>query len=66
MIINDLIIKEIECKDKKHLIEIFKEIKKDTLCPKCFKYDYNSHKTYENQTKYMFCKENHEIKDYKC
>ena len=45
LITNDLIVKEIEFEDKKHLVEIFEEIKEDTLCPKCFKHDYNSHKT---------------------
>ena len=65
MIINDLITKEIEFGDKKHSIEIFEEIKEDTLYPKCSKYDHNSHKTCQNQTKYMFCKGNHETKDHK-
>ena len=62
MIINDFIVKEIEFKDKKHLVEIFEEIKEDTLCPKCSKYGHNSHKTCQNQTEYMICKENHKIK----
>ena len=66
LITNDLITKEIEFGDKKHSVEIFEEIKEDTLCPKCSKYDCNSHKTCQNPTKYMFCRENHEIKDYKC
>ena len=66
LIVNDLITKEIEFRDKKHSVEIFKVIKEDILCPKCSKYDYSSHKTCQNQTKYMFCRENHETKDHKC
>ena len=41
-------------------------MKENILCLKCFKYDHNSYKTYQNQTQYMFCKENYETKDYKC
>ena len=66
LIVNDLITKEIEFKDKKYLVEIFKDIKEDTLYSKYSKYDHNSHKTYQNQTKCIFCRENHETKDHKC
>ena len=66
MITNDLITKEIEFKNKNYSAEIFKGIKKDTLYSKCFKYDHKSHKTCQNQTKYMFCKKNYKTKDYKC
>ena len=66
LIINDLIVKEIEFEDQKHSVEIIEEVKKDILYPKCSEYDYNSHKTCQNQVKCMFYKENHEIKDHEC
>ena len=66
MITNDLITKEIEFENKKHSIEIFKEIKEDTLYLKCSEYDHNSYKTCQNQIKCMFYRENHKTKDYKC
>ena len=44
LIANDLIVKGIEFGNKKHSVEIFKKIKKNTLYPKCSEYDHSSHK----------------------
>jgi hypothetical protein len=65
-IANSLIAKEEEFGGKKHSVEIFEEIKKDTLCSKCSEYGHSSYKACQNQAKCMFCAKNHEAKDHKC
>ena len=61
-----VITKGIEFEGKNHSVKLFLEVKADTICFKCSEFDHNSYKACENQVKYVFCEQNHKIKDYKC
>ena len=66
LIANSLIAKGIEFGGKNHPVELFLEIKADTICSKCSQFDHNGHKICENQAKCAFCGLDHETKDHKC
>ncbi len=66
IIADGLIAKGIEFGGKRHTIELFQEMKQDTICQKCSKYGHNSYNACQNDLKCNFCEGDHETKDHKC